>query len=323
MSTLRVTTNVIAFSDPEATSQPRMRHVDWLRALVVPGVSNPRSEAYTLAPGEERLVFDGTRSLTIDGTTAFSVALVPGEDITYRIRHTGGTAPGFRTARAFSANGGTIDVVVNTDQTVTMTIAGGTFTGISGGDTLWLPGSEESVTSPFSVVNQGFWLVMTVSATVLVLRREEDFNGEAQTGVAITNANQIAAFSASGVQEGDKVELVSGFASVNRTTYPVVNVTSAYIDVQTVIPMAAEAGVLPGASGLLVYTNAKRWVRLEADQEVAVKVNGDTSTTQKVSPWIAGDVNGAGDYARSGPTFSLRILNLSQEPASINVVSVE
>jgi hypothetical protein len=323
MPNLRLLVNVIAFSDPEGTAAPRLRHVDWTRAQSVVGVSNPRTESYLLAPGEERLVFDGQRTLAVDGTTAFSVALVPNESVNYRIRRTAGTAPGFRTARTFSASGGTAALTVNADQTATLTISGGTFTGISAGDTLWLPGTEESVTSPFSVVNQGFWSVMTASAGSLVLRRVGDFNGESQSGIAITNANQIAAFSAAGVQVGDKVELVSGFAAANLGTFPVINVTSSYIDVQSVIPLAAQSGVLPTAAGILVYTSSKRWVRVEANQQVAVKVNGDTSLTQKITPWEAGEDGMVGDYSRAGPTFSLRVLNLSQESASVNIVSVE
>jgi hypothetical protein len=324
MSTLRLTNNTIVFSDPSTTTAPRLRHVDWLRSLTVDGVSNPRSESYTLAPSEERVVFNGTRTLAVDGTTVFSIALVPSETVEYRLRHTSGTAPGFRTARSFAANGGTVAVVVNDNQTITFTIAGGVFTNIIATDILWLPGTEESVTSPFSILNQGFWKVMTASATVMVCQRlTSDFDGASESGIAITNANQMAAFSATGVQAGDKVELISGFAAANRSTYPVLNVTSAYIDFQSVVSLAAETGVTPTAAGLAVYSNAKRWVRVEVDQESAVKVNGDTSTTQKVAPWVAGDVNGTGEYVRSGPTFSLSVLNLSLVSATLTVVSVE
>ncbi len=81
--------------------------------------------------------------------------------------------------------------------------------------------------------------------------------------------------------------------------------------------------MLPTLSGLQVYNNAKRWIRIEADQEAVVKVNGDTTTTQKVLPWVAGDVNGTGEYTRAGTTFSLSILNLSLVAATVSVVSVE
>lgn len=323
MANLKLTTSVLVFSDQVETAQPRLRGADWLRGITVPGVSAPRNDSYVVAPGEELAIFNGTRTLTVDGTTTFSLDLAPAETINYRLRRTAGAAAGFRTARTFSANGGTVAIVVNANQTITMTIAGGNFTGIVAGDTLWLPGTEEGVTSPFSVVNRGFWKVMTAAAGQLVLRRAGDFDGEAQAGISITNANQMAAFSAAGVQVGDSVELISGFAAVNRGTFPVVAVTSSYIDFQSTIALAAETGVVPTAAGLAIYTNAKRWLRIEADQAVAVKVNGDTGTQHKIEPWVAGDVNNVGEYSRSGPTWGLSVLNLSTQAVNLTVISVE
>lgn len=323
MANLKLLTSIVAFRDPmPETANPRLRHVDWMRSQTVQDAQNPRSDAYSLSAGETRVIFDGTRTLTVGGDTTFSLSLVPSESINYRIRYLSGVNPSFRTVRSFSVTGGTIGIVVNADQTATMTVAGGSFTGIIAGDTLWIPGAEESVTSPFQITNQGFWVVMTASSTQLILRRQSDFNGITQAGIAITLANQIAAFSPGGVQVGDKIELLSGWAVANLGTYVVINVTSAYLDIQSAAkPLAAEATVSPTAAGQIVYTSGKRMVYIESDQEVTLRLNGDGGNLYKIAPWVAEE--DPAQFLMTGAIWSLTVVNAGQRAANISVISVE
>jgi hypothetical protein len=323
MPNLKMLTSIVAFRDaiPDIAN-PRLRYVDWMRSLSIQDAANPRSDAYSLASGETRNLFNGQRSLTVAGNTVFSLSLVPNETINYRIRHTSGTAPGFRSIPAFSVVGFSVNWTVNADQTVTAVASGGSFVGISAGDTLWIPGSEEGVTSPFLLANQGFWLVMSVSALQLILRRTGDFNGITQAGVSITASDQIRAFSSTGVQIGDKIELLSGWASANLGTYVIVNVTSHYIDIQsTAKPLAAEASVSPNGVGQTIYTSGKRVVYLESDQEIVVRANGDAGSLYKVAPWIAGE--DPGQFLLTGAIWSLTVVNAGQQSANIVVISVE
>lgn len=322
MATLRISTNVISYGDPDATAQPRLRHFDWLRAQSITDAANPRSETYTLAPGESRTVFSGVRSLTLDGTTEMEVDLVVGTAMDYRIRHSGnGLAPGFRTSRGLDLTGATVTVTVNANETATFGVAAGSFAGAVAGDVLWLPGSADGVTSPFSVANQGQWLILSATASTIVARRTEDFNAEAQS-VAVTDVDHVVAFSAAGVQVGDKVEVISGFQTANRGTFPIVEVTDRSIVVRSVLPLVDET-VIPGAGSLVVHSNAKRWLRLESDQEVSVRCNGDATNLTRIVPWVAGDAAMCGEYSRTGPTYSLTLVNLSLSSAQVSLVSIE
>lgn len=323
MSNLKMLTSIVAFRDPiPDTANPRLRHVDWMRSFSVQDAGNPRSDSYTIAPGETRSIFDGTRTLTVNGDTVFSLSLVPGETINYRILHTSGTAPGFRTARSFNVVGNTVSLTVNPDQTMTITTNTGNFTGIQAGDTLWIPGVDDGVTSPFQLANQGFWLVMTISASQLIVRRTGDFNGITQAGVSITASNHMRAFSAAGVQQGDKIELLSGWAAANLGTYVVIAATSSYIDIQsTAKPLAFENTVIPTSSGQTVYSSGKRMVYVESDQEVILRLNGDVGSLYKVGPWVAGE--DPGQFLTTGAVWSLTVVNAGQQMANVSVISVE
>lgn len=322
MSTLRLSINAIAFGDPDSTAQPRLRHFDWLRAQSVVDAANPRSETYTLAPGESRTIFSGVRALALDGTTEMEVSMVAGTTMDYRLSHTGvGTAPGFRTSRSLDLTGQTVTVTVNSNETATFATTGGAFAGAVVGDVLWIPGSVDGVTSPFSVANQGQWLILSASSGSIVARRAEDFNAEAQV-VSVTDVDHVVVFSAAGVQVGDKIEVISGFGSANRGTFPIVEVTDRFVTVRSVLPMVDET-LLPGAGSVVIHSNAKRWMRIESDQEVAVRCNGDATNLTRIVPWVAGDSAMSGDYSRTGPTYSLTIVNLSLSSAQVSLVSIE
>lgn len=320
---LRIVSTVLAHGDAPETANPLRRFTDWKRDITVEDAVNPQNTPYDIAPGEELTVFDGTRAISLDGTTVMSLALISGTTDKYRFRHTSGADPVFRTARNFSANGGTVTCVVNANNTLTMTLAGGTFTGIVAGDTLWIPGSEESIASPFSVLNQGFWLVLSMTATVLVLQRVGDFQGTNEGPISITAVDQMRAFSSAGVQVGDKLEVSAGFASVTQKNYTVTAVTSKYVDIQSTTALPNESGISPGAAGFIFYRSAKRYLRVESDQEVVVRLNGDTGNTQRLTPWVAGDVALSGEYTKTGPTWTLKIFNRSLVTAQVVVIAAE
>lgn len=323
-ATLRTVSSVVAYGDMTQSNNPKLRYVDWSRDLTEELVDNPRSESHILTPGEEKLIFDGTRSTSIDGTSAFSLSLVSGTSDRYRFTWTAGTDPVFRSSRSFTVSGGTVTVVVNANNTATFTVSGGSFTGIQVGDTVWLPGPPDIVSSPFNVLNQGFWVVLAVNATTLTLSRPGDsFSAVGEGPISVTAAEQLQAYSAAGVQPGDKLEVTAGFSATALRNYQVVDVTNKYVEVESTVPLAAESGILPGAGGMLFFTTVKRWLRIEADQECVIRINGDTSSFQRLTPWLAGDPLKVGEYVKTGAVWSLKIFNRSPLPASISVISVE
>ena len=318
-TSFRLITQLVAFGDSGA-SNPSLRHLDWRRDISGLQVTNPRREAYDIPAGQERVIWDGTRALTVDGTTEFEVELVAGKADRYRFRHTGGTAPGFRTDRALDLAGDSVTATVNANDTLTL-VTDGSFAAVQAGDTLWLPSTDEIDTSPFSSTNRGFWVVLSANATTVVLERPGDFEGVSEADIAVTDADQVQAFSASGVQVGETLEVLAGFVSATQRSYTIEDVTPSYLEVQSQPPIPNETGITPGADNFLVFTSVASFVYIEADQECAVKVNGDTGTKQRLSPWLAGDK--VGQYMKTGPVWSLSVLNRSPLTAHVDIISVE
>jgi hypothetical protein len=315
----------VAYSDTAATQNPKRRFFDWNRQAQAIPVTNPQSRQYTVDPGATLSIFSGGRATAIDNTTAFDVTqgLDPS---TYRFTAVSGTSPAFRTDRGLNLNGHTVTVTANTNGTVTLTDAGANFAGVQSGDTVFLPGLLDSYSlSPFNTLNQGVWSVLAVlSATSMTLRRPDgvSFSGVTET-VVITDQQQVAAYSAVGVQVGDKVEISQGFALATRGTYVVAKVTPKWFEVVSAQPIALESGVLPTNSGLQFYTSCKKYLRVEVDQEAVVQLNGDTSQVCRVSPVLPADADQMGWFEKWGPTYSLSVVNRTAVPMSVNVFSCE
>jgi hypothetical protein len=300
--------------------------VDWHKSLKGIECSNPRSESYSLAAGQTLHVFDGKRSLSLDGTTEFSLLSSPLQVGHYRIAATAGTLPEFRTDRNVDLTGRTCAIEVRPDGTAIFDTGEPDFASVVVGDHVFIPGmATGDPVSPFNVINQGFWEVLgKPSATSLQLvRLQRDITAMYSESVSVTNLGQFIVYSAEGVQVGDRVELSAGFSAPNLKTYKVREVTPTWIGISSPVPLPDESDVAPGADGLSVYAFAKRYLRVEADQECAVLVNGDTGEKQRISPWRPGDLSLAGEYTRTGPTWSLSLVNKSATSATVCIISVE
>jgi len=68
---LNVVTQIVAFGDEQISNNPRLKYVDWLRTINTIGVSDPKSEGHQVPAYSSLLIFDGTRSTTIDGDYGF------------------------------------------------------------------------------------------------------------------------------------------------------------------------------------------------------------------------------------------------------------
>lgn len=319
---LRAIIQVVAYADSSPGNNPLQRYADWKRDFQQIPVQNPRSDAYQLAIGETRQLFSGVRTMALDGTSAFSVALLTGTKDHYRFTWTGGTNPVFRTNRNVDLSGLNVTVTVLANGTVTMARSTGTFSAVSVGDVVWVPTTDVGITSPFDLSNRGFWTVLAVSGATLTLERSGDFDGFGEV-VAVTALGQFIVFASSGVQVGDTLEVSAGFASPTQRAFPVVGVTPQYIEVVSNPAVAGETAITPGAAGLIAYTSAKRFLHLEADQECLVLLNGDTGTTSRVSPWIAGDQAKPGVFLKTGPAWSLSVTNRAPRVLNLTVLSAE
>lgn len=327
-ASLNVTTKIIAFADQTISSNPRLRFVDWTRDISGISVRDPKTEAHQLDGGATRTIFDGVRSTTLDGTSAFGVALLAVDPATrYRFTHTAGTSPTLRTGRALTPNTMTLTFTVNANQTMTVASSAPLFASVIAGDGVFIPhtttGDSANV---LSVLNAGYWQVLSVESTsslTMVRLTGETFEGAAEA-ILMTDNSQFRAYSAAGVQVGDSVDISSVlFSTAARKTFEVVAVTDAFFEVVSAMPLPVQSGILPTATGMIFYTETKEFLYIEASQDCVIRCNGSTDNTQRISPVDPSDPTKPGVYMKRGPTFSLVLVNRSDTPCNVTIIHAE
>lgn len=328
MSTLKLDDSLVIFDDGTPTNNPYLRIPDWTKHLTL-DVSNPLAAKYVIAPSASLTVFSGTDTTSIDNTTQFNVTLSPLSSSIYRLTWNGtGTAPALRTDRALNLSGYTITIAVNNNATATFTCSAGVqnFGSVQVGDTLFVPGASTGDTANvFNVNNEGAWQVIAATTTVLTVTRlaGQAFSGVSETAT-LTSSPQLLAFSASGVQVGDKVEISAGFSPVTWGTYVVSQVTAKWFEFVSSNSLPLESNILPTSTGLAFYNKAKKFVYLETDQDAAIRLNGDTGNNVRLSPVVAADPNNTALFKKLGPTWSLVVVNRSPVyPLNLVVISAE
>lgn len=325
MSTLVVTSKSVAHSDSASNNDPRRKHFDWTRERKLT-VSNPKSNEEVIPAGGSFSFFNGTVTTAIDGTTAFTItkSLLGGGR--YRFTHVAGTAPVLRTNRGLGLNGQNITVTDNGDGSATFSLGGGTWGTTVAGDTLWLPGPQTGdAATPLSVLNQGSWVVIaTLSATAIQCVRPTGtaFNVSGET-VLLTSNTQVQSFSAAGVQVGDKVDISLVFSPTTLRTYEIAEINPSWFEVISSLAIPLEVSKIPTAAGMIFYNDAKNWLAVEADQEVALRINGMTDDKLRLSPAQAGVSDQTGWHEHLGPSWSLTVVNKSLQPATVIVFTTE
>lgn len=330
MSMLNLLIKSLAYNDQPATANPQRRHFDWGRSIQAIPVTNPKSYPYTIPAGQTASIFSGTRTTTIDNTTGFTISQSPLLPTRYRFDGNIGTAPGLRVDRGFTASfqtytwdlGGIPGVMALQSSTV------GAFAAVQINDNLWVPGlTTGDVAGPFNALNEGMWVVVAKdpSSSVVALSRppgstNPGFSESVVVG-AIPDALQF--FSPTGVQIGDTVDISNGFFPAALQSFIVVEVTSKWFEV--IAPSGLPVGMSgqPTATGMIFYSSAKRLVIVEADQEIAVQYNGDTTQLNRVSPIAPADPEQTGFEWKWGTTWSLSIVNRSSMPVNVNVLTAE
>lgn len=324
MKIIDIHSTIVMYGDEAATSNPQRRFTDWSRHATNVLVDQPAIREYVAQPGELLSIFSGVRSTSIDGTTAFALTLNPVKSSTYRTTNTAGTAPVFRVARAYDPASQVHAIVVNNNATAEMTNGSANFpaAGVVVGDSVFLPHTTTGdAASPFNVSNVGFWSVIGVTTTKLTLTRRV---GEAFSGVAESvspTASQMIIFGAAGVQIGDSMEVSAGFAAPTQQTFVVSEVTPAWVEFVSTSSLPLETGIVPTASGLTFYSDTKRFLRVEVDQEAVVRLNGDASNVNRLAPMIVGDDDAVAWFEKWGPVWDLKVLNRSTT-SSMRVVVI-
>lgn len=328
---MNLVSQVVAYGDQPPTSQPSLRHVDWIRSIQGLEIKNPRSESVTIDPSSTLTVFDGSRTLGVNGSTDFllEAASVPGEDSRYRLTWQGaGTSPAFRTDRAIDCTGATVawDVDGQTATAELTSSQAGEFTAVVVGDVVFVPGqSTGDDPSPFDPANEGEWRVIGKpdNQTLVVARPQgADFSGADDSAVPAA-AGELRAWSVAGVQVDDKMTISAGFPAAVQTTFSLVHIRPDLVEFRSTQPMPVGVSAVPGVAGIDVYTRGKRYVRVEVDQECLVRLNGDAGSTQRVQPWVVGDPSLPGEYSKVGPAWSMDLVNLAAVPMNAVVITAE
>lgn len=326
-ATLNLYSKLLAFSDKNVSSNPRLRSVDWEREALGIAVVDPVSQGFEIPIGSSKVIFDGIRTTTLDNTSAFSIGINFINPSLYRITWTGGTNSTFRTGRNLTLTGIAVTFAVNLNNTVSLTIPNislSDFSAVVAGDTLFIPNtSTGDSSSPVNDLNSGYWQVLSkTDAFTLTISRfvGTDFEGVGET-VTLTSNSQLRAFGPDGVQPGDSVAITSGFALATQKTFPVANVTDLFVEIESSLGLPFESNIMPTASGMIFYTDNKRILYVEADQECALKVNGDTSESQRVSPIEPGNPSKPGIYLKTGDMYSLTVVNKSTSTLNLLVIS--
>lgn len=325
--TLFLASQKLAYADTPPNANPERKYVDWKVNRRIP-VRNPKSVPYSIDPGASVSVFSGTRSTTIDNTTEIQLTLSPLATSRYRFSWDGiGTAPGFRVDRNLALATRNVVMTVNGNATLTMAAQAGDFASIQVGDTVFIPDTTTGdAASVFNPLNVGYWVVLAKagdSGSVQLARPVGGFIGYTET-VAVASSTSVWAYAAAGVQAGDGLSVSAGFPVSVQGTYTVAAVTSRWVEVIATQALPTAVTATPGAAGFQLYTSARRYLSVEADQVVAVQVNGATDLTQRLEPLgAAGDPDGTGFYEKTGRAWSLTLVNLTQVVANVLVISVE
>ncbi len=321
MALLNINSRHLAFSDGDTVSNnPTKKYFDFLTNFNGIRVSRPHSDEDTIPPSGSVTLFSGTRALTLDGTTVMALTLSPAYPSVYRLAATGGQAPGFRTSRTLTLNGQLINVTINNNSTVDFALAeasGQNFATVQVGDALFIPGpSTGDADTVFNPSNEGFWTVLAVGPVgaaanhKITVKRQagQTFQAESES-VTLTAATQMQVFSSSGVQVGDRVRISAGFSTVSRKTYQVTNVTASWVEFFSSDPLPLESGRSPGASGISVYSEARNFVRILADQAASVQLNGGGSVP--ITPRLSGDPDQPGWLDVWGTFWEIILINES------------
>jgi hypothetical protein len=322
---LNVISQLLSYGDSTGVSDnPKQRGFDWTRKINSVAISRPSSSEPVIPPGGSLVLFDGTRSTGLSsGTSVLEVALLSSQDSVYALRATTGPVT-FRTARSVSGITGCV-VTVNNNAMAVFDFIGATLTAVQVGDTMRVAGATLYDTGPFAfgALNSGLWVVIGVAGTKISAVRPtgETFSAGAET--VVTVGSDVQFYSADGVQKGDKFVLGAPFSPASQRTYAVADVTPDEITFVSTMPIPEESSLTYVAGTLTVYSASKRLVYLEVDQEAAVRLNGDTSSSNIVSPIAAGDRTQIGWMHKWGDTWKCEVVNRSVNPLRLLAITGE
>ena len=303
------------YEDKNPTNNPTLNIVGWTLDEQGLDVSEPESKSLRLQAGQSLSLFSGLRTISDDGTTTYNITLKTGTSNTYKINHNGGTAPAFRVVRIIGADATTEVTVTKNGPLLTFASTGGTaFDFVSGGMQV---GDEVRIGTGFNTANQGKYKVLAFNATSFQIENESG-QTEGPIVLGVSFADIVQAFSADGVQIGDKVDLDSGFSSVTLGTYEITDINPDYIEIYSIRGLPEETAI---TNQLKIYNNSKQFIYIESDKKISVSINSiNIGIVEQLS---AGTQLKKGVFMKSGSAYEASITNKSSDEAAIFYVVAE
>ena len=319
MNKLNLLVHLNGYQDTNASNNPSQNFFKWQRDLQGINIDEPTSKSITLPAGQTTSLFSGSVDTDADGTTTWNIALKSGTSQTYVISKASGTSPAFRVARAPGADATTQVTITKNAGLLTFASTGGTALNLIVGGVV--VGDDVRIGSAFNVVNRGKFKVLARTATSFTIENPAG-QAEGPITLGVGFADQLSIFSSSGVQVGDKVDLVAGFSSVSFGTYEITDVSPDYIEIFSLEALPTESGVSNSPAAFIIYRDAKSFVYIEADQKLEIKIDGST-TPNSLEPMRAGTASVPGVFMSSASMKSLEVTNTSMETATIFFVTAE
>lgn len=314
MAKMNVFVSLTAYADPTSTNSPSLNVFKWARDTSGLTVDNPTSEQLSLAPGETRTLFNGSRSLTQDNTTQYTLALKPANSSIYTLKYVSGAAPGFRAGRISGADASTTITVTQNGSTFTFTSTSGTpFSLLSNGVTV---GDQVIIGAGFSLINQGTFKILARTATSFTIQNSD--GAPEMVSLNSSFADQVRIFSSSGVQVGDILNIFGTFSPASQGAYQVTGVQDNLVEFSSTKALPTETQT---TNQIAVYTQAKRIVYIEADQKSTLVPNSGNGIAIEPIQDVSGKKPGV--LMRSAITWSLSITNDSLDMANYYVASAE
>ena len=320
--TLTHTVGYVIYDDTVSTNNPSQQFGNWKRSQYNIEVSKPSGpQSLVILPGTTVTPFSGTRSLGLGVGSTFGLTLNPVKSSTYRLTWDGVSAfTGFRTARAAALLATPVTITVNNNALATFSSSVNISAIYQVGDTIFIPStSSGDSASPFSELNVGYWQIVAIGTTTFQATRLAgySFNGVSEV-VTPTIASQFQVFSSGPTLVGDTFRLTAGNIKAN---FVITALTSSWIEFVSSSPLPLSAAIVVGATNLVVFQFAKRWVRIESDAEVTLQFNGSTDSSLHVIPKQTLSDQFIGWFDSWGLFWSLNIVNESSTNTCNLVIS--
>ena len=119
------------------------------------------------------------------------------------------------------------------------------------------------------------------------------------------------------------MDIAGSLSPASWGRYVVQAVTATTVDFMSANPLPLESNTAYVASSIAFFTQSKRLLYIEADQESSVQLDGDTGLKTRISPICPGSPNLVGYFHKWGDTFKCVVVNRSVNPMNIKWISGE